>query len=50
LRGKQRKKTGKGITGDVLKNVIGMTDLGVVVEPPRLQVPKATKTTKTFKN
>ena len=36
-------KKGKGIIGDVLKNVIGMTGLGVVVEPPLLQVAEKTK-------
>jgi hypothetical protein len=38
-----RKKKGTGIIGDVLKNVIGMTGLGVVVEPPLLQVAEKTK-------
>ena len=38
-----RPKKGKGIIGDVLKNVIGMTGLGVVVEPPLLQVAEKTK-------
>jgi len=45
-----RPKKGKGIIGDVLKNVIGMTGLGVVVEPPLLQVAeKAKKPRKTKK-
>jgi hypothetical protein len=38
-----RPKKGKGIIGDVLKNVIGMTGLGMVVEPPLLQVTEKTK-------
>ena len=38
-----RPKKGTGIIGDVLKNVIGMTGLGVVVEPPLLQVAEKTK-------
>jgi hypothetical protein len=38
-----RPKKGKGIIGDVLKNVIGMTGLGMVVEPPLLQVAEKTK-------
>jgi hypothetical protein len=38
-----RPKKGKGIIGDVLKNVIGMTGLGIVVEPPLLHVAEKTK-------
>ena len=38
-----RPKKGKGVIGDVLKNIINTTGLGVVVEPPLLQVAEKTK-------
>ena len=38
-----RPKKGKGVIGDVLKNIINTTGLGVVIEPPLLQVAKKTK-------
>lgn len=45
-----RPKKGKGVIGDVLKNIINTTGLGVVVEPPLLQVAeKAKKPRKTKK-
>ena len=45
-----RPKKGKGVIGDVLKGIINTTGLGVVVEPPLLQVAeKAKKPRKTKK-
>jgi len=38
-----RPKKGKGVIGDVLKGIINTTGLGVVVEPPLLQVAEKTK-------
>ena len=45
-----RPKKGKGVIGDVLKNIINTTGLGVVVEPPLLQVAGKTKKTRKTKN
>ena len=38
-----RPKKGKGVIGDVLKGIINTTGLGVVVEPPLLQVAEKVK-------
>jgi hypothetical protein len=38
-----RPKKGKGVIGDVLKGIINTTGLGLVVEPPLLQVAEKTK-------
>ena len=40
---KRGRPKGKGVIGDVLKNIINTTGLGVVIEPPLLQVAKKTK-------